>query len=161
MKTFSALLALCEGNSLVTGGFPSQKGFDVFFDLRLNKRLSKQSRRWWFETPSHTLWRHCNVFNWNMWFFVHVSLYEINGYLRLFNSSPPCRCRKYTSVNWVSIGSGNGLSPVRRPAITWINDDLFFIGLVVTNFSKIRIKKQNILFMKNIWKYCLRYGGQW
>ena len=64
METFSALLALCAGNSPVTGEFPSQRpvtrSFDVFFDLRLNKRLSKQSRRWWFETPSCSLWRHCN-----------------------------------------------------------------------------------------------------
>ena len=37
------------------------RSFDVFFDLRLNKRLSKQSRRRWFETPSRSLWRHCNV----------------------------------------------------------------------------------------------------
>ena len=48
-----------------TGEFPSQRpvtrSFDVFFDLRLNKRLSKQSWGWWFETPSHPLWRHCNV----------------------------------------------------------------------------------------------------
>ena len=45
--------------------FPSQRpvtrGVDVFFDLRLNKRLSKQSRCQWFETPSCSLWRHCNV----------------------------------------------------------------------------------------------------
>ena len=46
METFSALLALCAGNSPVTGEFPTQKkpvarGFDVFFDLRLNKSLSK------------------------------------------------------------------------------------------------------------------------
>ena len=44
--------------------FPSQRpvtqSFDGFFYLRLNKRLSKQSRRWWFETPSCPLWRHCN-----------------------------------------------------------------------------------------------------
>ena len=33
----------------------------VLFYLRLNNRLSKQSRRRWFETPSHSLWRHCNV----------------------------------------------------------------------------------------------------
>ena len=43
METFSALLALCVGNSPVTGEFPSQRpvtrSFDVFFDLRLNKRL--------------------------------------------------------------------------------------------------------------------------
>ena len=66
METFSALLALCAGNSPVTGEFPSQRpvrrSFDVFFDLRLNKRLSKQSCGWWFETPSRPLWRHCNVF---------------------------------------------------------------------------------------------------
>ena len=30
-----------------------------FFDLRLDKRLSKQSRRRWFETPWHPLWRLC------------------------------------------------------------------------------------------------------
>ena len=56
METFSALLAFCEGNPPVTGGFPSQRpvtrSFDIFFDLRRNKRLSKQSRRRWFETPS-------------------------------------------------------------------------------------------------------------
>ena len=44
METFSALLALCEGNPTVTGEFPSQRpvtrSFEVFFDLRLNKRLS-------------------------------------------------------------------------------------------------------------------------
>ena len=34
--------------------------FDVFFDLRLNKRLSKQSWGWWFKTLSRPLWRHCN-----------------------------------------------------------------------------------------------------
>ena len=32
-----------------------------FFDLRLNKRLSKQSRCWWFETPSCPIWRHRNA----------------------------------------------------------------------------------------------------
>ena len=34
---------------------------DVFFDPFLNKRLSKQSLGWWFETQSCPLWRHCNV----------------------------------------------------------------------------------------------------
>ena len=34
--------------------------FDVFFDLRLNIRLSKQSWGWWFETPSRPLWCYCN-----------------------------------------------------------------------------------------------------
>ena len=44
-----------------TGHRPVTRSFDVFFDLRLNKRLSKQSWSWWFETPSRSLWRHCNV----------------------------------------------------------------------------------------------------
>ena len=65
METFSALLAICAGNSPVTGEFPAQRpvtqSFDVFFDLRLNRRLSKQSWGWWFETPSCSLWRHCNA----------------------------------------------------------------------------------------------------
>ena len=64
-KHFSALLALCAGNSPVTGEFPSQMPvtwcFDVFFDLRLNKRLSKQPRCRWFETPLCWLWRHWNA----------------------------------------------------------------------------------------------------
>ena len=51
-------------NSPITGELSSQRPltriFDVFFDLRLNKRLSKQSIRRWFETPSRTLWRHRN-----------------------------------------------------------------------------------------------------
>ena len=45
MEAFSALLALCAGNSTATGEFPAQRSvprsFDIFFDLRLNKRLSK------------------------------------------------------------------------------------------------------------------------
>ena len=67
METFSSLLALCAGNSSVTGEFPVQRpvthSFDVFFDQRPNKLLSKQSWGWWFETPSRPLWRHCNVCN--------------------------------------------------------------------------------------------------
>ena len=48
-----------------TGEFPAQRpmtrSFDVFFDLRLIKWLSKHSRCWWFETLSHPLWRHYNA----------------------------------------------------------------------------------------------------
>ena len=47
------------------GEFPAQRpvtrSFDVFFDLHLNKRLSKQSWGWWFETTPWSLWRQCNV----------------------------------------------------------------------------------------------------
>ena len=47
METFSALLVICAGNSSVTGEFPEQspvtRSFAVFFDLRLNEWLCKQS----------------------------------------------------------------------------------------------------------------------
>ena len=67
METFSALLAICTGNSPVTGEFPTQRpvtrSFQVFFGLRLNKRLSKESWGWWFETLSCSLWRHIYISN--------------------------------------------------------------------------------------------------
>ena len=40
---------------------PVTRSFEVFFDLRMNKQLSKQSWGWWFETISCPLWRQCNV----------------------------------------------------------------------------------------------------
>ena len=40
---------------------PVTRSFDAFFDLHLNKRLSIQWQGWWFETPSPSLWRHCNA----------------------------------------------------------------------------------------------------
>ena len=56
----NALLALCEGNPLVTGGFPHNgpviRSFDVSF-VSLNKLLDKQLSSWWFETAR----RSCDV----------------------------------------------------------------------------------------------------
>ena len=50
----SALLAICAGNPPVTGEFPSKRPvtqrFDIFFYVRLNKRLIKPWWGWWFET---------------------------------------------------------------------------------------------------------------
>ena len=64
METFSVLLAVCEGNSLVTSKFPSQRpvtwSFNGFFDLCLKKRLSKQVTRWWSQMPPRWLWHHSN-----------------------------------------------------------------------------------------------------
>ena len=83
METFSSLLAICAGNSLVTGEFPAQRPvtrrLDVFFDLRLNKRLSKQWRGWWFETPSRPIWCHCNgstISHVTSW---HGNIFSITG----------------------------------------------------------------------------------
>ena len=60
METFSALLAICAGNSPVSGEFPTQRpvtrNFDVYFDLHPNKWLSKQSE-------AGNLRRHCTHYD--------------------------------------------------------------------------------------------------
>ena len=62
-KHFRVTGHLCR-HSVVTAELPAQRpvtrSFDVFFDLRLNIRLSKQSWGWWFETLLRPWWRHCN-----------------------------------------------------------------------------------------------------
>ena len=66
MKTLSALLAICAGNSPVTGEFPAQRPVTrsfICFDLGLNNWLSKQLWGSWFETPLSPLWCHCNTKN--------------------------------------------------------------------------------------------------
>ena len=89
MGTFSALLALCAGNSPVNGEFPSQRpvtrNFEVFFDLRRNKRLG-----WWFETPSRPSWRHFNEYL--------IKLYVPNKFAVTFVEAVDVCCRKTQDV---------------------------------------------------------------
>ena len=79
MKRFSALLALCEGNPPATGRFPPQRpvkwSFNVFFDLRLNKPLSKQS-------GGGDLRHHRACYD------VIVMLHDGYSYYFLFNAAP-------------------------------------------------------------------------
>ena len=81
---------LC-GEFTVTGEFPAQRpvtqSFGVFFDLRLNKWLSKHSWGWWFETPSRSLWRHCNE---------DLPQYNEN---RTCGPPGPCTYRLFTQMN--------------------------------------------------------------
>ena len=87
----------------VTGGFPSQRpvtrSCDIFYELRLNKRLSKQSRRRRIETQSRWLRRHWNV---------HLHMHEaaILKYL-LFCINYMCRYKTrqkiYHFINVVNI----------------------------------------------------------
>ena len=101
MKTFSTLLALCDGNPPVTGGFPSQKtmtwSFDVFFDPRLNKRLCKQSRRQWFESPPLSLWHHCNKaeVSQNLIRWKH---FPASQSYKIFNKVSQCYCRALCNI---------------------------------------------------------------
>ena len=68
VKSRSGMMKSSNGNIFrvtghLCGEFPAQKPVTrsfVFFYLRLNKRLIKQSWDWWFETLSRPLWRHRN-----------------------------------------------------------------------------------------------------
>ena len=83
----------------VPGEFPAQRpvtrSFDVFFDLRLNKRLSKQSWSWWFETLSHPLWRHRNVILWGGYFSIRY----------VPSTQPPCKLATYSTNHSLSLTS--------------------------------------------------------
>ena len=61
---------------------PVTRSFDVFFELRPNKRLSKQPWGWWFETLSHPLWRQSNVTGfpatWLWWTVSNMNVIQIN-----------------------------------------------------------------------------------
>ena len=66
-KHFPRYWPLVRGIHWSPGNSPAQRpvtrSFDILFDLHLNKRLSKQSHGWRFETPSCSLWRHYDVFH--------------------------------------------------------------------------------------------------
>ena len=54
------IFRVTTGHRWIPAQRPVTRSFDVFVDLRLIKRLSKQLWSWWFGTPSRPLWRHCN-----------------------------------------------------------------------------------------------------
>ena len=118
MEFFSALLALCGGHTLVTSEFPSQRpvtrNFDIFFDLRPNKRLSKESWGWRFGAPSHWLWRYCNV-NWSADLYgsgLFPEMKFIYGMGAQF-SIAVAQWRHKATYSTVNIGSGNYLNRCR------------------------------------------------
>ena len=51
-------------------------------------------------------------------------------------------------MNRVSIGSDNGLSPIRHQAIIWTNTSSLSIGSLATNFSRFLVKNQTFSFKK-------------
>ena len=72
----------------VTGEFPSlrsmRRTYGVLFDLRRNKRLRKQSRRRWFETPWYLLWRDCDVIC--LWLPAQMLHLSSKSYIRLLSA---------------------------------------------------------------------------
>ena len=155
----------CAGNSPFSCEFPAQKpvtrSFDVFFDLRLIKRLSKHLPGWWFEMLSRPLWRHCNVIGNQTNFPVPCSQHsafwwpcsaQCPGHLQIYGGpSFGLTCLKWGPVGLIVlhicisgllvIGSGNGLLPIPRQALSWPIAVSLTIELLWTNWSEIWIKQ--------------------
>ena len=93
-KHFFALLAFCAGKSPVTDEFSGQRlvvrTFDVFFNLRLNKRLAKQSWGWWSETPSMALIR--TSFKWPHRFENNDTFYRVHWQSLFINQEMFTKC---------------------------------------------------------------------
>ena len=142
--TVSASLVLCEGNPQVTGKFPSQRasnaGFDIFFDVSLNKRLNKQSSSRWFESAWCSLWRHCKrakrdcfrpmmleyvtmlgiVCRWCCWLAGHWS-----SILGVLSAAEICStwCERFKWFYWIRSYSAvdtDSCGSLKKKAFTWI-----------------------------------------
>ena len=73
----------------------SDAGLWCFFDLRLNKPLSKQSWGWWFEKLSHSLWRHCYVIKLHvLWVTSLLNLVYLQGLYSLSGET------SYRQISW-------------------------------------------------------------
>ena len=147
MEIFSALLAFSAGNSPVPGEFPAQRpatrSFDVFFGLRLNKRLRKQSWGWWFETLSCSLWRHCNALhkqgsNCDVENFRGITLLSILG--KLFTRILNNRIQTWAEDYGIYIEAQNGFRPGRGTT-----DSIFILHCLINIF--LETNKHCILYL--------------
>ena len=129
METFSALLAICAGNSPVPAQRPVARSFDVFFALRQNDRLSKQWWGWWIEMSSRPLWRHCNVI-------IYRSSHSATSVMRTETSFwRNCRSWLHRESFWQP-----SVQPVLCYAIIWTNDCILLIRPIEMNFNEIFIE---------------------
>ena len=131
IEAFSALLAIYEGHPPVTSGFPSQRPVTWSFDLRLSKRLSKQTKRWWYETPLRSLWPHCNGYDVRqISFYDGKSLHRnVSTVTMLFVLGLSTNSMTHICLNILTnISSDNVLSPGRRQAIIRNNIVIWTIG---------------------------------
>ena len=134
------------------GEFPTQRpvtrSFDVYFDLRLNKRLSKQSWGWWFETLSRSLWRHRNA--------LKIICYVVAAKTSANTLTHWGRVTHICVSKLTIIGSDNGLSLGLRQAIIWTHDGILLIGPIGTNSSDNLIEIPQFHSRKCIWTYRLK-----
>ena len=77
---------------------PVTRSLDVFFDLRLYKRLSKQPWGWWIETPSWSLWRQCN--DMSLWGSAHMAWDITSGYRKETRRAISLTRTMWTPCKW-------------------------------------------------------------
>ena len=112
---FRATGPLC-GEFTGPGEFPAQRpvtrSFDVSFDLRPNKRLSKQSWGWRLETASWSLWRQYNAKRppscWR-----HFQIYIFVILMHIW--------RIFVADDTINNKAALVQIPIRRKAIIWAN----------------------------------------
>ena len=84
----------------------------------------------------------------------HLLILRGNIHFAWLTQPPP-------SAAYMRWWSRNGLSPVRRQAITWTNADLLSIGPLGTNFSEIRIQNTKLFMNENVFENVVcQNGGQ-
>ena len=104
------------------GEFPAQRpvtqSFDVFFDQRPNKRLSKQLWDWQFETPSSPLWRHSNVL------FARTGMWKLKQFWHSYESMVPVSSIVEHIMKTLAIFAWSGvfISKLTLPALLWPRD---------------------------------------
>ena len=115
-------------NKICLKQFPAQRpvtrSFDVFFDLRLNKRLSKQWWGWWFETLPRPLWCHSKDIT-----KLRACHYQLNTWTRssvlfeCFYGTSQVQCN-YCPVYASSTGHYSIKEIKQRPFTAWLHAKL-------------------------------------
>ena len=133
---------------------PVTRSFNVFFDLRLNKRLSKQWWGWWFDMPWGPLWRHCNKsFVCRVISFVQATIIltlqveKKNSSNTSWKSIKPSACsifhRKYKNIStiyiipphWHDTGSWN-LSSCKKITYLFFMVNIIIAGVLATQGAR-------------------------
>ena len=102
------------------------RGFDVFFDLRLNKRLSKQWWGWWFKAPSRSLWCHCNEWVTN----------QVNLYMFWFIRGKLCVSMEHPISVKCDVLHEEGIDKVKANSAPWETPMLHYRRLIWQTHDK-------------------------
>ena len=137
---------------------PVTRIFDVFFDLRLNKRLSKQPWCWWFETLSWSLWRHCNIqLKFRLFNVKRFTCWRDGGNIFLFSSLIDFRISLLSY--WNQFSSRTLLEMTTLWVSSWAAMVLAFYSRNNSALVRYLVNKIISIDLKKI-SYCNKYHGK-